>query len=239
MRSGGPPPLKNTLSYREVLLHQGVIQRRHFPACHMASPIENAELIAHPTGKRQFLLNQQYRQAHFFVQHPDDVANLLHDVGLDTLGRLVQNQQFGIDHQSPADCQLLLLAAGQIAATAVTHLFQHRKQVENKIGHLAIPPGTDRQANFQIFLYRQHWKDLAPLGNITDPPPWPRLSRLGENRLAVKYNVATFGANQPHNALQQSGLAYAVASHQHRALAFGDLHIQIPQCMAFTVELIE
>ena len=46
----------------------------------------------------------------------DHVADLVDDVRLDAFGRFVQNQQLRLEHERPADRELLLLAAGQIAA---------------------------------------------------------------------------------------------------------------------------
>jgi hypothetical protein len=49
-------------------------------------------------------------------QQRDHPADLLDDVGLDALGRLVEQQQFGLGDHRAGDAQLLLLAARQVAA---------------------------------------------------------------------------------------------------------------------------
>ncbi len=114
----------------------------------MAATVQNAELIGYLAGEGQFLLDQQYRHAKLFVdtvdglvdfagfrfysrhshtarlvQTNDDVANFADDVGLDAFGGLVQNQQARIQYQGATNRQLLLLAAGQVAAPALQHLF--------------------------------------------------------------------------------------------------------------------
>lgn len=71
--------------------------------------------------------------------HPPQSAyksppNLRHNIRLNALPRLIQYQQPGLEHQCPADGQLLLLATGQVAASAVFHFFQHRRQLIHPLG---------------------------------------------------------------------------------------------------------
>ncbi len=68
------------------------------------------------------------------VEPHDDVADLAHDVRLDTFGGLVEDQHLGIDDQRAADGQLLLLAAGQVAAAATGHALEHGKELEDLSG---------------------------------------------------------------------------------------------------------
>ena len=63
----------------------------------------------------------------------------------------------------------MLLAAGQVTATAVFHFLEHRKQLVDLLGYLprAVRPGAE--GDFQILLHGQKRKDLPTLGHITDP----------------------------------------------------------------------
>ncbi len=64
--------------------------------------------------ERQLLLDEQHRDARTVLIEPqDDAADLVHDVRLDPLGRLVQDQQARLEHERAADRELLLLAAAR------------------------------------------------------------------------------------------------------------------------------
>src|SRR5690606_41650215 len=55
--------------------------------------------------------------------------HLLDDRRLDALGRLVEQQHLRLGGERARDRELLLLAAGEVAAAAALHLQQHRKQL--------------------------------------------------------------------------------------------------------------
>ena len=92
-----------------------VIQLAHAAIGHPAATIQQAEAIAHLARKRQFLFDQQDRQADLAIELADDVTDLADHVGLDAFGGFIEDQQLGIQDQGPADGQLLLLAAGEIS----------------------------------------------------------------------------------------------------------------------------
>ncbi len=50
------------------------------------------------------------------------------DRGLDAFGRFVEDEKLRAGDESAADGELLLLAAGQIAAAAREHALQHGKR---------------------------------------------------------------------------------------------------------------
>ena len=53
------------------------------------------------------------------VEAHDHVLDLLDDVGLNSLGRFIEQDNFGIGQHRAGDGELLLLAARQIATTAI------------------------------------------------------------------------------------------------------------------------
>ena len=69
------------------------------------------------------------------------------------------------------DGKLLLLAAGEIAAAPAKHVFQHRKQLEDVVGHRAVGALQWRIAGLQIFLHSEQSKDLAALRHESDARP--------------------------------------------------------------------
>src|SRR5271154_2005409 len=101
-------------------------------SCNHPPPVrKDAELAGYAARKWQLLLNKQYSQALLLVQPQDNVANFVDDVGLDSFGGLIENQQLRFENERPANCQLLLLPAGKVAAAPVQHLLEHRKQIED------------------------------------------------------------------------------------------------------------
>jgi hypothetical protein len=65
--------------------------------------------------------------------------------------------------QRPADRELLLLAARQVAAAALQHGLQHREELEHLVRDLLVLAADRRKAGLEVLLHRQQRKDLAPL----------------------------------------------------------------------------
>ncbi|UGA37372.1 hypothetical protein JOS77_25565 [Chromobacterium haemolyticum] len=120
-------------------------------------------------GKVVILLHQQNGHLASSRQLADRRADLLDDGGLNALGRLVQHQQRRTPYQRAANRQLLLLAAGQVAAPAAAHFVKHRKHLEHAVRQApARRAGEASQPQAQVFLHRQPRKDFAPLRHIGD-----------------------------------------------------------------------
>jgi hypothetical protein len=85
-------------------------------------------MIAELVGKVEILLDQHDRHLAEPAQVRDRTADVLDDRRLDALGRLIEQQEARPHHQGAADRELLLLAAGQIAAAPAQHLAEHRKE---------------------------------------------------------------------------------------------------------------
>jgi hypothetical protein len=68
---------------------------------------------------------------------------------------------FGPGSQRARDGQLLLLAAGQVAAAAAEHLLEHREQLEQLAGNRRAA-GLGGQAHAQVLLHRQAGRSRGP-----------------------------------------------------------------------------
>ncbi len=77
---------------------------------------------------------------------------------------------FGLHHQRPRDGELLLLAAGQIAAAAPEHLLEHREHLEHVVRECRTgPPALLLASPISRFSsHRETRKDLAPLRHVAD-----------------------------------------------------------------------
>ena len=65
------------------------------------------------------------------AQIADGIADVLDDRRLDALGRLIEDEQFGLCDQRTGDGELLLLTTRKIAAAARQHVLQHREQPQH------------------------------------------------------------------------------------------------------------
>ena len=82
----------------------------------------------------------------------DHVLYLLDDVGLNSLGRFIKQDNFRVGQHRAGNGELLLLAAREIATAAIEEFLQHREQVEHLVFEYAGVAGVAAResAQFQI-----------------------------------------------------------------------------------------
>ena len=99
--------------------------------------------------------------------------------------------------ERPRDRELLLLAAGQVAAAAVQHLLEHREQLEQFLrdGGAARLGG---QPHAQVLLHREAGEDLAALRHEADTRAGALVRRGGVDGLAVEFDAAGLDRHQAH-----------------------------------------
>src|SRR5437588_6365462 len=163
--------LENTMLQRHLAADFGGIEVRAVAGIFHRAPVHDREIVAELAGKVEILFDQHDRQIAEAAQIGNRAADILDDRGLDAFGRLVEQQQFRPHHQRAADRQLLLLAAGEIAAAPAQHRIQHRKQREYVVGNVAVLALERAEAGLEIFLHRQQRKDLAALRHEDDAGP--------------------------------------------------------------------
>src|SRR6266508_2569772 len=134
-----------------------------------ASPLfENQEVARDAPGEAQLLLHQKQGDARCAVEREQDVADLVHEIRLNAFGGLVQNQQRRLEHQRPPNRELLLLPAREIAAAAMAHLLQHRKQIVDLRWNRTRAVFPDAEADAQVLFDGQVREDVAPLRHVAD-----------------------------------------------------------------------
>src|SRR5690606_13219679 len=124
---------------------------------------DHPKLARHTPCERQLLLDEQHGEIRLFVELHDDVADLVDDVRLNPLGRLVQDQELRLEHHRSSDRQLLLLSAREISTAPAQHLLEHREELEDLLWDVSplIPPRG--QPDAQILLDRELREDLSSL----------------------------------------------------------------------------
>jgi hypothetical protein len=78
---------------------------------HYRTLIHDDAAVSYGLDQGEILLNDNHRQSLLVSQPPNNLADALHDVGLDTFGRFVEQDKAGIADEDSTDGQLLLLAA--------------------------------------------------------------------------------------------------------------------------------
>src|SRR5690606_9285952 len=154
-------------------------------------------------------------------------------------GRLVEDQQLGVEHQRTADGQLLLLAAREITAAAMLHFPEHREQLVDLFRNLPGPVGAGAEGYLQVFLDAQQREYLAALGHVADAGAGAVLGAQASDVLAIEQDLPVLYRQQAGDAFEQRGLADAVAAQQAAAGAFLQFQVQIPEDMALVVELVD
>src|SRR6195256_2958995 len=90
--------------------------------------VHDREMVAQLAREVEILLDQHDRDLAEIAQIGDGAADILDDRGLDALGGLVEQQELRPHHQRPPDRELLLLAAGEIAAAPAQHAVEYWKK---------------------------------------------------------------------------------------------------------------
>ena len=100
-----------------------------------AAAVHHGDVVGQLAGQLVVLLDQQDGEVAARRQRADRRLDVLDDGRLDALGGLVEQQQLRPGDQGAADGQLLLLAAGQVAAAPRQHVRQRREQLEHLVRH--------------------------------------------------------------------------------------------------------
>ena len=112
-------------------------------------------------------------------------ADLLDDGRLDALGRLVEDEKFRLRHQSASDGELLLLAAGKIAAAPPEHVAQHREEREDLVVEHALGARKAGEAGHQVLAHCEEGEDFAALRDIAEAGARPQMARQTSDVLGV------------------------------------------------------
>ena len=105
-----------------------------------------------------------------FTQFADQGADLLHLVGVEAIGRLIQNHHIGAMDDRLSDTDTLLIALGQVGDQPVTAVSQSALTLDRCNSRCDFIPG--KMAQFcgvaQIFINRQFWIERRIFREIAD-----------------------------------------------------------------------
>jgi hypothetical protein len=124
--------------------------------------------------------------------------------------------------------KLLLLAAGQVPAAAVDHLLEHGEKLED-LRRDRRATGPRSQAHAQVVFDRQAAEDLAALRHVADAGTHTFVGCGLGDFAAAQLDLPGLHRHHAHQALQQRGLAHAVAAQHHGDLAHARLQRHVAQ----------
>ena len=120
------------------------------------------------------------------AQPLQDLDDLVDDRGLDTLGRLVEQDETRFAAKAARERQQLLLAARQRAAGPLEQRLEARKFLEHFVNDLLLAAVLLGAAHAQIVVDREAGENLAPLRHIAEPQPRTLIRLGGRHVVAVE-----------------------------------------------------
>ena len=158
---------------------------------------------------------------------------------MDALGRFVEDQQLRISDEGAGDGQLLLLAAAEQAALAAEQVLEHGEVFKDFAGHAARLRRISQHADLKVFQHGELRKNLAPLRHVAHARASPNVRRSARQVAAIKQHLPRTRPQEPHHALEQRGLAHAIAAHEANDPAGLDLQVHVTENERFTVSYLQ
>ena len=203
--------------------------------------LHEVDALARLQRQRHVLLDQQDGDA-FLVQDVDDLADLRDHARHQSFGRLVQQDDLGLQHHGAGDGQHLLLAARQRATGLRATLGETREIGEGLVQQLLLLLLGDAvaiEAGAQVLHHSEQLEDAPVLRHVTDAEAGELVRRHACDGLALEQDFALARIDQPHDGLERGALADAVAAQQPDHLAGTDLQRDAVQDVALAVEGVD
>src|SRR4051812_23434527 len=215
-------------SYCEQAAHIVAVHVRAGAAGHDLAALHDEILIGERAREIVVLLDQQDRHVAVRRQRADRPLDVLDDRGLDTLGRLVQDQQLRRRRERASDRELLLLPAREVAASPAQHLLQHRKHLEDARRN-GRATRLRREAHLQVLLNRQAREDFTSLRYIADAGLYPLIRFAVRNCSGLKNFFARARRNEPHQRFEKRAFAPAFSPKRGSAFPRRNLERKTPE----------
>ena len=130
---------------------------------------------------------------------------------------------------------MLLLAAAQDTAPALEQVLEHREIAEDLVEEVLCARAPGKHADLQVFADGELRENLTSLRNVAKSGTGPYVRRQPGEISAVEQNLAGLRPQQAHDALEQRGLAHAVAAHETDDLPLFHFEVHVAQDERLTV----
>src|SRR5215831_10077737 len=91
---------------------------------------ENRDLLRHVLDQPEIVRDQHIREPQPLLQITKEFAYLLLECGIESGKRLIENQEFGFQHQGARDRQALAFTAAELVSAPVQHDRRKAHQIE-------------------------------------------------------------------------------------------------------------
>ena len=153
----------------------------------------------------------------------EDVKNALDDEGSQTQRRFVHHEQLGAAHEGSANCQHLLLAAGEGTAGLPGTLLKTGEQVVHPVQVFSQVIVSQISTDFQILQNRHVRENPASFRNQGNALRHDQVGILGGDVLAQEGNAAGAGLDQTSNGAKGGALTGTVGTDQGHDLTLGNV----------------
>src|SRR5258706_8987902 len=225
-------------SYRQQAAHAVLVHVCAVAARYDLAAFHHQVAVGERAGEIVVLLDQQDRHVAAGRERADRALDVLDDRGLDAFGGLVEDQQLRSHRERAADRELLLLAAGKIAAAAPLHRSEHGEHLEDPRRDRAAAR-LRREAHQQVLLDRQARKYVPALRHVPHSYAHSLVGLVAGDVLLIEKNPAASGRDHAHQRFQQRRLADAIAAEERGHLAWRHLEREVAQDVAAAVVLIQ
>src|SRR6266850_2245178 len=166
-------------------------------------------------GQRLHVLVDDENRQPFGLQPLDRAVDFRPHQRREPLGRLVEDQQPRIGHQSPADGEHLLLTARQLVAVIVLAFPQLTEEFINPFQRpRVLPAAAIGRGGEEVFTHRQIGKHLAAFWDQADSCLGNAVRGQPPERPIFQHNLSALRLDDSHDRAHGRGLAHSVASEQ-------------------------
>src|SRR5262249_24311604 len=130
--------------------------------------LHEIDALAGRKRQRDVLLHEQDRHA-LAPEHADDLADLRDHAGHQSLGRLIEQDDLGLEHHGARDREHLLLAARQRTSGLAAPLRENRKILVDLLQQLLLAclgDATAVEADPQVLCHGEQAEDAPLLGHV-------------------------------------------------------------------------
>src|SRR3990172_8221660 len=177
---------------------------------------------------RGVLLDEEHRHA-FLAELLENLEHLVDDQRRQPERGLVEEEELRPGEQRPGDCELLLLAAGELRARPVEEAPQHGEALAHllDVGLRLLSVLARRRSDAQVLADREPAEDAPVLRHERDAETEDRIGREADDRPACECDVARGGPEDAGDRPERRRLAGAVVAHEADQLALLDLEREL------------
>lgn len=230
--------LTKLLDAQVSFLDVGIVQQRLGRSRHGDDPVfDDIAAIGYLQSLIGVLLDEEDGGVALAVDLFYDLENLFDNERRQSHGRFIEEHDLWTGHQRPGHRQHLLFPAAKGAAVLIPALFENGKKgidVVNVLFDFFLIPAHEG-AHIEIFPDGQHWKYVAPFGNLTDSQLDNLVGLHLMNFMVVKEYFTATASDYSRNGHEGCAFTGPVGSDKRDDFTLVDLQTDVLDCQDITV----